>query len=87
MSSFGGMAKADRRIEQGQATRDRLVAIATELFAKQGYEGTSIELVLEKAAVSRGAKLIEQLQGHIRRGKVNKAKSLFARRKAVSREQ
>ena len=55
MSSFGGMAKADRRIEQGQATRDRLVAIATELFAKQGYEGTSIELVLEKAAVSRGA--------------------------------
>jgi AcrR family transcriptional regulator len=45
----------NRRIEQGQATRDRLVVVARALFAAQGYEGTSIETVLERAAVSRGA--------------------------------
>jgi AcrR family transcriptional regulator len=48
----GSMTK---RIAQGRATRDQLIEIATQLFAEQGYEGTSIETVLTAAGVSRGA--------------------------------
>jgi AcrR family transcriptional regulator len=44
-----------KRAEQGRATRDHLVEIATRLFAEQGYEDTSIEDVLSAAGVSRGA--------------------------------
>ncbi|KAB2378953.1 TetR/AcrR family transcriptional regulator [Actinomadura montaniterrae] len=45
----------DRRLDRGQATRQRLIEVATELFADRGYEGTSIEAVLERAGVSRGS--------------------------------
>jgi AcrR family transcriptional regulator len=45
----------DRRIDRGQATRQHLIAVATDLFAERGYEGTSIEAVLEQAGVSRGS--------------------------------
>ncbi|HEU5028840.1 MAG TPA: TetR/AcrR family transcriptional regulator [Spirillospora sp.] len=45
----------DRRLDRGQATRRRLIEVATELFADRGYEGTSIEAVLERAGVSRGS--------------------------------
>src|SRR5215471_17911150 len=45
----------DRRAERGQATRDNLVAVATRLFAERGFEGTSIEAVLDEAGVSRGS--------------------------------
>src|SRR5947207_15557462 len=45
----------DRKAERGQATRDRLVAVATRLFAELGYEETSIEQVLHESEVSRGA--------------------------------
>lgn len=43
------------RVEQGQATREQIVVAATDLFARQGYEGTSIEAVLAASEVSRGA--------------------------------
>ncbi|HEY2387335.1 MAG TPA: TetR/AcrR family transcriptional regulator [Candidatus Binatia bacterium] len=43
------------RVEQGQATRQQLVSVATELFAHHGYEGTSIEAVLAASQLSRGA--------------------------------
>ena len=43
------------RAEQGQATREQLIAVATRLFAAHGYEGTSIEAVLTEAGVSRGS--------------------------------
>jgi len=43
------------RIEQGQATRQQIVVVATDLFARHGYEGTSIEAVLAASEVSRGA--------------------------------
>ena len=43
------------RVEQGQATRQQLVAVATDLFARHGYEGTSIEAVLAASELSRGA--------------------------------
>jgi AcrR family transcriptional regulator len=43
------------RDEQARATRDRLVAIARQLFAEHGYEGTSLDQVQRRAGLSRGA--------------------------------
>jgi AcrR family transcriptional regulator len=45
----------DRRLDRGRATRRHLLDVATRLFADRGYEGTSIEAVLEAAGVSRGS--------------------------------
>ena len=45
----------NRKAERGQATRERLVAVATRLFSELGYEETSIEQVLHESGVSRGA--------------------------------
>jgi AcrR family transcriptional regulator len=45
----------DARAAKGQATRRRIVAAAAKLFAKSGYDSVSIELVLERSRVSRGA--------------------------------
>lgn len=45
----------DGRVDRGQATRQRLIRVATALFADRGYEGTSIEAVLERAGMSRGS--------------------------------
>src|SRR5262245_60296037 len=44
-----------KKIERGQATRQRLVATAGKLFAERGYDGTSIEDMLEALSISRGA--------------------------------
>jgi AcrR family transcriptional regulator len=46
---------SNRNIARGLATREHIVAVATRLFADRGYEGTSIELVLQTARISRGA--------------------------------
>jgi AcrR family transcriptional regulator len=46
---------ATKRAEQGRATREHIVEVATRLFAENGYEDTSIEDVLTAAGVSRGA--------------------------------
>jgi AcrR family transcriptional regulator len=43
------------KAERGAATRDKVLAIATRLFAEHGYEGTSIEAVLHESGLSRGA--------------------------------
>jgi AcrR family transcriptional regulator len=45
----------DKRRTQGQATRQLLVEVATDLFAERGYDGTSVEAVLDAAGVSRGS--------------------------------
>jgi AcrR family transcriptional regulator len=45
----------DQKIERGQATRQHIVLTATRLFTEEGYEGTSIELVLKTCGISRGA--------------------------------
>lgn len=45
----------DGRAERGKATRERLVATAADLFARDGYEATSIDAVLAESGVSRGA--------------------------------
>ena len=41
--------------ERSASTRGRLVGAARELFAVRGFAGTSVEEVLRRAAVSRGA--------------------------------
>ena len=43
------------RAEKAEATRARLIDIAADLFGRRGYEVTSIEEVLERAGVSKGA--------------------------------
>ncbi|MGV9380730.1 TetR/AcrR family transcriptional regulator [Nonomuraea sp. NPDC003707] len=43
------------KAERGAATRDRVLAIATRLFADRGYDDTSIEVVLQESGLSRGA--------------------------------
>ncbi len=40
---------------RGATTRAHLIEVATGLFADRGYEGTSIDAVLDAAGVSRGA--------------------------------
>jgi AcrR family transcriptional regulator len=45
----------NKRIERGKATREQLIEIATRLFAERGYDGTSIETVLQESGLSRGA--------------------------------
>jgi AcrR family transcriptional regulator len=41
--------------ERGRARRAELIEVAQGLFAERGYEGTSVEAVLDGAGVSRGA--------------------------------
>lgn len=48
-------ARDDQRVLRGRATRQELIAVATDLFAQRGFEHTSIEAVLERAGVSRGS--------------------------------
>lgn len=43
------------KAEQAEATRTRLLRVAGKLFGTKGYEATSVEEVLERADVSKGA--------------------------------
>ena len=43
------------RERQAEATRERLLAIARERFAAQGYAATSIEDIVQRAGVAKGA--------------------------------
>lgn len=45
----------DGRLERGRATRESLIDAARELFGSHGYDGTSIEAILGRAGVARGA--------------------------------
>jgi TetR/AcrR family acrAB operon transcriptional repressor len=44
-----------RKAEQSQRTRKRLVASATELFARKGYRETSVQQIADAAGISRGS--------------------------------
>ncbi|WP_390623986.1 TetR/AcrR family transcriptional regulator [Fodinicola feengrottensis] len=48
----------NKRVERGRATREQLIEIATRLFAERGYDGTSIEAVLQESGLSRGGRSI-----------------------------
>jgi len=41
--------------KEGETRKQELLSIALELFSKYGYDGTSIERILRKAGVSKGA--------------------------------
>lgn len=43
------------RAEQKLTTFQRILSVATRTFAQQGFEGTSIEKLLEELQISRGA--------------------------------
>lgn len=45
----------DGKLAKGQGTRDQLVAAARELFARDGFEATSTEAVLQRSGISRGS--------------------------------
>lgn len=45
----------DGKYAKGQATRARIVEIARSLFARSGYDATSVETVLLESGLSRGA--------------------------------
>src|SRR6266481_5912565 len=45
----------NRRVEQGAATRARLIAAGRQLFTEKGYAATSTEEIVQTAAVTRGA--------------------------------
>jgi AcrR family transcriptional regulator len=47
--------RPNKNVARGEATRAQLIATGTRLFAARGYEGTSIEAVLQEAGVSRGS--------------------------------
>jgi AcrR family transcriptional regulator len=43
------------RARQAEATRQLLVSVARELFTEQGYAATSVEDIIQRAGVARGA--------------------------------
>src|SRR3954468_9763072 len=45
----------DGRLEKGRSTRDQLVTAARTLFARDGYDATSTEAVLQRSGASRGS--------------------------------
>jgi AcrR family transcriptional regulator len=45
----------DGRLAKGQSTRDHLVTAAQILFARDGYDATSTETILQQSDVSRGS--------------------------------
>jgi AcrR family transcriptional regulator len=49
------MAVKRLRERQAEATRQELIAVARQLFTERGYAGTSVEDIIERAAVARGA--------------------------------
>jgi AcrR family transcriptional regulator len=53
-SAGAAVAVETSRVPRGEA-RDRIVAAATELFGRQGYEATSTRQIVEAAQVTKGA--------------------------------
>jgi len=49
------MEVKDKRLVQGEATREALIQAARELFGAQGYAATSTEDVVARAGVTKGA--------------------------------
>jgi len=43
------------RERQAEATRQLLISVARELFAERGYAATSVEEIIQRAGVARGA--------------------------------
>ncbi|HWF16905.1 MAG TPA: helix-turn-helix domain-containing protein [Acidimicrobiales bacterium] len=55
MHTKGTAVKQDRRVAQGDATRASLIKAARELFGEQGYVETSIDEIVARAGLTKGA--------------------------------
>jgi AcrR family transcriptional regulator len=55
MHTKGTVVKQDRRVAQGDATRASLITAARELFGEQGYGDTSIDEIVARAGLTKGA--------------------------------
>ncbi|MDQ3578291.1 MAG: TetR/AcrR family transcriptional regulator, partial [Actinomycetota bacterium] len=53
--STADQGRTDGRVARGRTTRDRLLAAARVQFGVHGYDASSIEAILERAGVARGA--------------------------------
>jgi AcrR family transcriptional regulator len=58
----GSLTGAEARAAQGAATRATLIAVACDLFGKKGFQDTSLDEVVVKAKVTKGA-LYHHFQG------------------------
>ena len=47
--------KPDARLARGRATRERLLQAARDQFGAHGYDGASLDAILDQAGVKRGA--------------------------------
>jgi AcrR family transcriptional regulator len=50
-----GMAAKDKRLLQGEQTRDALLRAARDLFGTKGFAATSLEEIVAQAGVTKGA--------------------------------
>src|SRR5580658_5851521 len=50
-----GMQVKSKRLAQGEATRSDLLGAARELFGERGYGATSVEEIVARAGVTKGA--------------------------------
>jgi len=56
------MSRPNKHVERSQRTRAELIAAARDLFAVRGYTGVSVEDIVRRAGVTRGA-LYHQFPG------------------------
>lgn len=71
------------------ATRDRVLNAAVELFANQGYDGTSVAQVIERAGLTKGGfyhhfaskdALLYEVYGDLITGQLERMDAIIARR-------
>jgi len=48
------MSSAQQPLSKGEATRERILAVAEQLILQQGYSGTSIDQILAEAHLTKG---------------------------------
>ncbi len=51
----GDVSLSGVRVARKQATRERVLAAARDLFVEQGYEGATIRMIAERAGVATGS--------------------------------
>jgi AcrR family transcriptional regulator len=52
---FYFVSKKNLKVEQGKATRDRLVELAFRIFSENGYAATALDGLIKEAGLTKGA--------------------------------